>query len=46
MRKFIDWLATCIPYVWSIAIITLITTGLVAFAIKSVEWLLELLGVL
>lgn len=46
MKKFISWLGTWLPYVWSVAIITLITCGLVGFAIKCVEWILGLLGVL
>lgn len=44
--KFIDWFTSWIPALWGIILITIITFGGIGIAIKLVEWVLRLLGVL
>ena len=46
MKKFIEWLGTWIPSVWTIAMVIILTFGSVGIAISIVEWVLKLLGVL
>lgn len=47
MDKIIDWFMVVIPIVWCVALVTVITCGLVGFSIEVVTWFLTtVLGVL
>ena len=46
MDKIIDWFMDIIPFVWAVAVTTIVTCGLVGFAIEVVTWFLRLVGVL
>lgn len=46
MQKFIGWLGTWMPTVWTMSLIIIITFGGIGVAVKVVEWTLGLLGVL
>lgn len=46
MSKFYKWLETWLPGVWATLGVFTITGVLIGTSIKSVLWILELLGVL
>lgn len=46
MRKFIEWLGTWIPELWSIVMVITLTFGSIGIMLKVINWFVGLLGVL
>lgn len=46
MRKFVEWLETWIPYLWTILMVIIVTSGGIGLSVVLVSWVIDLLGVL